>query len=282
MGDRIVIVKKKKGHGHGHHGGSWKVAYADFVTAMMAFFLVMWIMGMDQGTRNMVQGYFQNPVGFRRDYFSGGSNPMMIGSAVVNLEFQNALIYRRQEDERRLRQAAQEIEDQLAALGILEEANADVEIVVTDEGLRIELMETGAQDALFASGSALLQPALRDVLAAVAAQIADLPNGVIIEGHTDAAPFGRPDYTNWELSADRANAARRVLLETGMPLESLNEVRSLADRKLKYPDQPLDARNRRITLLLPYNTPDPTEAEQAIADAAAGSTEGESGGGGSP
>jgi chemotaxis protein MotB len=125
------------------------------------------------------------------------------------------------------------------------------------------MRETGAGDPFFDRSSSTLKPALRSVLALVAAQIAQLPNGVVIEGHTDAVPFGRLNYTNWELSVDRANAARRVLVEAGMPADHLVEVRGHADRQLKLTAQPTDARNRRISLLLPFDSPDPTEAELA-------------------
>ena len=139
-GGKIIIVKKKKGGDHGHHGGSWKVAYADFVTAMMAFFMVMWIMGMDDGVKNMVQGYFQNPVGFKRS-FSGGRNPLSAGNALVHMNLQDVIILRRQEEERLLEETAARIEmslGQLDAVGL----DASIEIVLTDQGLRIEIMET--------------------------------------------------------------------------------------------------------------------------------------------
>ena len=265
-GGKIVIVKKKKVRGRGHHGGSWKVAYADFVTAMMAFFMVMWIMGMDEGVKNMVQGYFQNPVGFKRS-FSGGRNILSSGNSLMNMQLQEVIILRRQEEEERLRQTASRIQMSLDQLGVVEGLDAAIEIVVTDQGLRIEMMETGAGETFFDQSSSTLKPALRRVLGIIAGQIALLPNGVVIEGHTDAVPFGRADYSNWELSTDRADAARRVLIDAGMPADHLMELRGYAHRQLKIVEQPRDPRNRRISLLLPFDTPDPTAAELARGEA---------------
>jgi chemotaxis protein MotB len=266
MRSKIVIVKKKKAAHGGHHGGSWKVAYADFVTAMMAFFMVMWIMGMEQGVKDMVQGYFQNPVGFKRS-FSGGRNILSQGNSLQNLQLQDVIILRRREEEQRLQQAAQAIQTRLEDLGLLDSLEAVVEVVVTDEGLRIELMETGAGDTFFDRASATLKPALRDVLSLIALQIAGLPNGVVIEGHTDRMPFGRTNYSNWELSVDRANGARRVLVEAGMPADHVVEVRGYADRELKLADAPYDPRNRRISLLLPFDTQDPAQLQAGAAPA---------------
>jgi len=250
-GKKIIVIKKKvKGHG-GHHGGSWKVAYADFVTAMMAFFLVMWIMGMDEGVRNMVQGYFTNPVGFRRA-FSGGANPLSVGSSPMSADVQGLMVLSRRDQQQAFEDVAGQIKDKLSRKGLLEDLGADVEIVVTDEGLRIELMETGEEEILFSSGSAELKPRLGSVLATIGEELDKLPNDVVVEGHTDAIPFGRPGYTNWELSVDRANAARRALLAGGLATRHISEVRGYADKKLKVPSTPTDPHNRRISLLLPF------------------------------
>ena len=260
MNDRkIIIVKKKKAPHAAHHGGSWKVAYADFVTAMMAFFMVMWIMGMDQGVKDMVQGYFQNPVGFKRS-FSGGRNIVSQGNSIINMQLQDAIIMRRQEEQQRLEDAAAGIMDRLSELGLVDDLDAMVQVVVTDQGLRIEMMETGGQEAFFDQASSELTPALRRVLELVAAEVAQLQNGVVIEGHTDGVPFGGVNYSNWELSVDRANVARRVLRAGGVPEDHVIEVRGHADRQLKFADVPSDPRNRRISLLLPYDSPDPEAA----------------------
>jgi chemotaxis protein MotB len=130
---------------------------------------------------------------------------------------------------------------------------AHVEVVVTQSGLRIELIEGDAGDTFFALGSARMQPACRDALVVIGQELAKLRNPVVIEGHTDAAPYA-PDvtYTNWELSADRANAARRVLEAAGLDPDRLEEVKGLADRDLRDPQNPLSPINRRISILLPF------------------------------
>ncbi len=250
-GRKIIVIRKKKGGHDEEHGGAWKVAYADFVTAMMAFFLVMWIMGMDQGVKDMVEGYFSNPVGFKRA-FSGGSNPMSAGTDPSNLDLRRAVLMTREAQRVQFQRAAEEIGEKLMERGLLGGMEAAVEIVVTEQGLRIELMETGEGETFFDKASARLKPALRSVLALVGPELQALPNPVVVEGHTDALPFGSPGYSNWELSVDRANAARRVLLEAGLNGERIMEVRGYAERELKNPDDPLDPRNRRISVLLPF------------------------------
>ncbi|MDH5590332.1 MAG: hypothetical protein OEZ37_09820, partial [Gemmatimonadota bacterium] len=194
-GGRIIIVKKKKKAHHAHHGGSWKVAYADFVTAMMAFFLVMWIMGMDQGVKDMVQGYFQNPVGFKRA-FSGGRNPMSAGNFIVNLADNQSIILNRQQQERQFQEVIEEIERRIEESGLLDHADANVEMVITQDGLRIEFMETGQGATFFEKSSADLTPALRQVLQVVGSQLGRVPGDVILEGHTDALAFPGVEYSN--------------------------------------------------------------------------------------
>jgi chemotaxis protein MotB len=250
-GKKIIVVRKKKAGHAPHHGGSWKVAYADFVTAMMAFFLVMWIMSMDQGVKDLVQGYFQNPVGFKRT-FSGGTNPLSAGNSITNMEIKRTVILNRRQQEKKFEAAAQEIRGRLQDEGLMKGLDADVQIVITDEGLRIELMETGAGDVFFDKASAQLKPALKKVLEVVGSVLTQVPGEVVVEGHTDSLPFGGKGYSNWELSVDRANAARRELETSGLEGSRLTEVRGYADRQLKIPDQPLDPRNRRISVLLPY------------------------------
>ncbi len=264
-GKKIIIVKKKIGGHEGHHGGSWKVAYADFVTAMMAFFMVMWIMGMDQGVKNMVQGYFQNPVGFKRGY-SGGRNVLSQGSSVVNPNNLPVLLLRRWEEKRVLEEAASAIRASLEQAGITDDMGGAVEFVMTEQGLRIEMMETGEGETFFERSSAQLKPALRVVLGLVAEGLSDLPNDFVVEGHTDALPFGRPTYSNWELSVDRANGARRVLALDGLPERRFAEVRGYADRQLKVPNAPRDPRNRRISVLLPFTTKIETDNSADIID----------------
>lgn len=248
---RIVIVKKAKRVKAGGHGGSWKVAYADFVTAMMAFFLVMWIMGMDEGVREMVEGYFSNPVGFRQS-FSGGTNPMSAGNAPIPLEVRNYMLLTRSEQTESFRDAMSEMSAEIQAALDDGELSADVEMTVSDGGLRIEIMERAGGDAFFELGSAEIKESLRAVLRTVVDELAALPNAVILEGHTDGRGFQRSGYGNWELSSDRAHAARRALVGFGLADDRIVEVRGYADRRLKRPELPFAPENRRISLLLPY------------------------------
>jgi len=262
-GKTIIVIRKKKGSESERHGGSWKVAYADFVTAMMAFFLVMWIMSMDQGVKDMVQGYFQNPVGFKRS-FSGGRNILSQGNSITNLDIRRTVILNREAQEKRFTKVADAITTSIAKEGLVNGVNADVEVVITDEGLRIEMMETGSGATFFDNASAELKPTLRKVLEVVGRELRKLPNDVVVEGHTDARPFGGTTYTNWELSVDRANAARRVLLDAGLPVLRLTGVRGYADRQLKIPDDPRDPRNRRISILLPFFELDEKTAQKVV------------------
>lgn len=250
--DRVVIVvtKKKKGGG-GHHGGSWKVAYADFVTAMMAFFLVMWIVGMDSSARDLVQGYFNNPVGFRRA-FGAGADPTSEGSTPVPSDLQRIPLFIRQMEERRFGAVRDEIVRELEALEGTEGLESQIEVVVTPDGLRIELREGPGGETFFTVGSDQLKPAAHAALIVIARSVEALPNRMVIEGHTDSAPYPSASYTNWELSSDRANAARRVLVEGGLDPAKIEEVRGHADRE-PLPDlSPLDPSNRRVTILIPY------------------------------
>ena len=248
---RVVIVKRIKKKGGGHHGGSWKVAYADFVTAMMAFFLVMWIMGMDEGVREVVEGYFSNPVGFRQS-FSGGRNPLSSGNAPIPMEVRNYMLLSRGEQTEQFNEAAEAMSQELESAIQSGRLAAEFEITVADGGLRIELMEQSESDAFFQVGAAGVRENLRSVLGAIVDELQSLPNPIALEGHTDGRGFPGDGYSNWELSSDRANAARRTLIELGLPADRIAEVRGYADRKLKRPEAPFAAENRRISLLLPY------------------------------
>ena len=248
-----IIVKRVKKGGHGgHHGGSWKVAYADFVTAMMAFFMVMWLLGMDQHTRQAIEGYFTNPAGFKKG-FGSGSSPIANGASPVHVADAQIKLMIHRSEEKAFGQAAEKIRGKLeGAKGSL--GNAKFEVTVADEGLRIELIEDGPGDTFFPSGSAAVKPGLREGIELIASELVPLHNAVIVEGHTDASRYSaQTNYTNWELSADRANAARRVLEEAGFPAARIHEVRGMADTRPRVPNDPFAAQNRRITLVLPFS-----------------------------
>ncbi len=251
----IVIRKRDKGHG-GHHGGSWKVAYADFVTAMMAFFLVMWIMGMDQDVKDLVQGYFNNPLGTNRE-ISHGLNPATTGSLIRTGFGSGVPVASSSPHLAELELVARNLEERFDSLG-LHDLGAEVEVVVTPEGLRIEIMELSDEEVFFEKGSAGVRPTLRRILTTITEELGDMPLPLVVEGHTDARPFARPGpYGNWELSVDRANAARRVMVEGGFAEGQFSEVRGYADRRPRVAADPLAARNRRVTLLMPVQRPVP-------------------------
>lgn len=254
---KIIIVKKVKKQHAAHHGGSWKVAYADFVTAMMAFFMVMWILGMDDKVKQAVEGYFTNPVGMRKGY-STGSSPLSSGSSPGRVRSTPVRMVTRSFEEQRFREIAKRLEATLRNAG-LGATGANIQVIVTDQGLRIELVEGPDGETFFAFGSAQLKPAAARALALVAEELKESAAGVVVEGHTDAAPFGSHGYSNWELSSDRANAARRVLEANGLGDGRIGEVRGYADHDLRNPKNPLDRANRRISILLPFSTPTPEE-----------------------
>jgi chemotaxis protein MotB len=262
---KIIIIKKKKAHGGGHHGGSWKVAYADFVTAMMAFFMVMWILGMDDKVKQAIEGYFANPVGYKKGY-GAGSSPIGSGESPASRQRPPLRLVIRSTETRKFSDLAERLRAKVAKNAGLQKLNAKVEVSIQKDGLRVELIETGTGETFFPSGSALMKPVATLALQLITTELMDLNNSVIVEGHTDAAPFGHDaSYTNWELSADRANAARRVLEAGGLPRARLIEVRGLADKHLRLPNAPLDPQNRRISILLPFNSL-PEQPEMISAD----------------
>ena len=253
-GKKIVIVKKKvAGHG-GHHGGSWKVAYADFVTAMMAFFMVMWILGMDDKTKQAIEGYFANPVGYKKGY-GAGSSPLSTGTAPTNVQKTPLRMIVRSTEQRTFEQLKDAILQKVAANDSLKALKALVDVQVTNDGLRIELVETGAGDVFFPTGSAKMKSATMLALQLIGTELTTLQHPVILEGHTDAAAFGTAggSYGNWELSADRANAARRILESVGLRDGRIVEVRGYAATKPRIVNDPLSAANRRISILLPFS-----------------------------
>jgi chemotaxis protein MotB len=241
--EQVIIIKKKGGHGHGHHGGAWKVAYADFVTAMMAFFLVMWLVSQKQEVKANVASYFRDP-----GAFDGGQGvlPGVQTSAAVEPKAPSP-----EAATEALERAAEDVRHALEALPRYDELSRRIDVIVTEEGLRIELREA-PDDGFFASGSAAMKADTVQLLQVIAAELGKLSNRVAVEGHTDSAPYAAQggQYTNWELSADRANAARRVLVGSGMQPSQVEAVRGYADRRLRTPDTPLDPSNRRISIIV--------------------------------
>lgn len=255
----VVVIRKKPGHG-GHHGGAWKVAYADFVTAMMALFIVLWLMTSSEQTKKAIGGYFTDPKGYGKQV-----GTTMAGSG-------EALALTRLD----MNQIKAKLEEALRRAPEFKALQDHIQMTVTGEGLRIELLET-EKGMFFGSGSAEPSEFGADLLSRLAKELGHLPNGVLIEGHTDATPFGsgRTQYTNWELSADRANAARRLMEQTGLRANQVTEVRGFADQRLRNIKDPKDASNRRISVIVRYLSSDqPAAAADAKTDSKTGTREG--------
>jgi chemotaxis protein MotB len=248
-----IIIKKKKVHGHGHHGGAWKVAYADFVTAMMAFFLVMWILGMSQETREVIQGYFRDPIGFSKNPPKTSVNIGPTNQAMTSPSVLKEVEAAKQQESVEMAQMQEKVDAALHSdeeLAKLEEAGA-VETRIVPEGLQIELAENEVNSELFfALGRAEVRPQARRVLAAVAPVLAGFDRPLVIDGHTDARPLpGEMD--NLELSTDRANSVRRLLRHGGVPEAQLLMVRGFGARKPRRPEDPYHFSNRRVSILIP-------------------------------
>ncbi len=246
--DIPIIVKRKKKGGHGgHHGGAWKVAYADFVTAMMALFIVLWIVGQSKQVKQYVANYFKDPGAFFENTKGGG---MFQGNSVMNTT--QTVDENLQRETKRLQEAAESIVKGLQRDSTLKGLLKQMAIEMTDEGLRIHLYES-AQNAYFDIGTARLKPEAVGIITAIGKEVGALSNKVVLEGHTDARPYSSvAGYTNYELSADRANAARRVLMTSGLNPQQVSEVRGYADTKIRDRNRPFDEANRRITILIQF------------------------------
>lgn len=230
----VIIIKKVKGHG-GHHGGAWKVAYADFVTAMMALFIVLWLLTTSEQTKKAIGGYFQDPSGNGK---LAGTTQAGIGDAMQVREDDLELLKKRLE-----KAMSQQVQD-------FEKLRDYVSLTVTEEGLRIELIEN-AKGVFFDSGSATPSKLGETLFAKLAEQLGSLPHLIVVEGHSDARPFTRlAGYSNWELSTDRANSARRIMQLHGLRTDQITQVRGYADQQLRRHDAPEDPSNRRISILV--------------------------------
>ena len=230
----IIVIKRVSGHG-GHHGGAWKVAYADFVTAMMSLFIVLWLMNSSEKIRKAVAGYFNDPKGTASLM---GTTMTGTGETVQAANSDN------------LQKLKDKLEQEIKARKELEKLRKQIEITITPEGLRIELIED-KNGTFYESGSARLSDNGQELLALLASELKTLPNNLLIEGHTDAAQYsGVATYTNWELSADRANAARRLLQQDGVRSNQVTQVRGYADQLLRVKNNPFDPSNRRISILV--------------------------------
>ncbi|MGA2080482.1 MAG: flagellar motor protein MotB [Holophaga sp.] len=270
---KVKFVKKKGGHGAAH-GGAWKVAYADLVTAMMSFFLLMWLLNnTSSNTKAGIAGMFQDPNFFNtqkgkailQEYqlqksgiLPGGKGMKQPGEGegggpVVEEDTGDA-------ERQRMEETAQAISKAFNEDKLLETFKDQISFDFTDEGLRIQIQDKVNQ-VLFDSGSSKLKPYTLSILKEIAEELGKLPNHIIIGGHTDSTKYPNPSYTNWELSADRANAARRVLESSGVHAGQVQRVTGYADTIPLENHAPLDPQNRRISIVVLSSATEKAEVE---------------------
>ena len=266
-----IIIKRIKKSGHAVHGGAWKIAYADFVTAMMAFFLLMWLLGSTaKGDLQGISDYFSSPlkVAMAGGDGAGNSSSVMTGGGTDltktagqvrrsaadeererRKSIESAKAERAKQDAARIKALQSKIDAMITENPRLNEYKSQIRIDVTPDGLQIQIVDNQNRP-MFDSGSALVKPYMRDILREIGAALGGVENRISLAGHTDSAPYGNSDrgYSNWELSADRANASRRELVSAGMPDAKLGRVVGLAASDLLEPDNPRAPANRRITI----------------------------------
>ena len=268
-----IIVKRIKRGGHAHHGGAWKIAYADFVTAMMAFFLLMWLLGSTtEGDKKGIADYFSSPLkiallssgsgaGDSSHVIRGGGQDLTRTTgqvkrgeiaaerAHVNLKALKAEQIRA--EIARLEDLKNKVEQRMRANAKLNQLAGQIRLDMTRDGLRIQIVDDQNRP-MFDSGSAIVKPYMRELLREIGNVLAEVPNHLTLEGHTDSASFGGGDrgYSNWELSADRANSSRRELIAGGLPDDRVLRVQGLASSALFNKDDPLSPVNRRISIIV--------------------------------
>ncbi|MFL6451217.1 MAG: flagellar motor protein MotB [Bryobacteraceae bacterium] len=251
----IIVIKKKSGHA-GHHGGAWKVAYADFVTAMMALFIVLWLMHASPEVQKAVGGYFKDPSGTAS---KTGTNVAGAGLGVTL-------------DKKNIDHLKDKLEQAIKNNPEFEKLKDNVEITVTGEGLRIELVES-EKGLFFESGQPLPTGTGKDLLVKLAQELGRINSPVALEGHTDSQSYGADGYTNWELSSDRANAARRIMQSAGLKPGQVSQVRGFADQQLRVPDKPDSPSNRRVSIILQYRSAEPAKNEKPAGEHPKGSSD---------
>ncbi|MEP7296339.1 MAG: flagellar motor protein MotB [Burkholderiales bacterium] len=267
-----IIIKRVKKGGHAVHGGAWKIAYADFVTAMMAFFLLMWLLGSTtEGDKKGLADYFGSPLkiamgggtgsGDSSSVVKGGGTDLTRADGQVNkgdieakrktLQLKALKADQRRAEMSRLESLKKHVEDVLEANPKLAALKSQIRLEMTRDGLRIQIIDEQSR-AMFDSGSAVVKPYMRELLREIGGVLAEVPNRLTLEGHTDAQPFGAGErgYSNWELSSDRANASRRELGLGGLPDDRVLLVQGMASSVLFEPTDPTGAVNRRISILV--------------------------------
>ena len=268
-----IIIKRVKKTAHAAHGGAWKIAYADFMTAMMAFFLLMWLLGSTaQGELQGIADYFNSPLkvammggegsGNSSSVIPGGGNDLTKVHGQVRRSDSERDKQRKasaeqvkaaaaKQDEIRIKALQSKIDAIITNTPRLNEFRSQIRIDLTPDGLQIQIVDDKNRP-MFDSGSALVKPYMRDILRDIGAALGEVENRISLAGHTDSAVYGNGDrgYSNWELSADRANASRRELVAAGMPDAKLSRVVGLAASDLLEPDNPRAPANRRITITI--------------------------------
>jgi chemotaxis protein MotB len=289
-----IIIKRIKKSGHAAHGGAWKIAYADFVTAMMAFFLLMWLLGSTtDGDKKGIADYFQSPlkIALAGGSGSGDSNSILKGggesltSTVGQVKkgeveaTRNTINLHKLKEEQiraevaRLENLKQEIQQKLQGNEKLKDISSQIRLDMTRDGLRIQIVDDQNRP-MFASGSAQIAPYMKDLLREIGSVLTEVPNRLTLEGHTDAQPFpgGDRGYSNWELSSDRANASRRELIAGGLADDRVLRVQGLASSQPFDEKDPLASTNRRISIIVMNREAEDrmfrTEPEQSAAEPA--------------
>lgn len=254
-----IIIKRIKKVAHAHHGGAWKVAFADFMTAMMAFFMVMWLVGQKPEVREAVAGFFQDPGNFNRQgaegVLKGSSSILPTENPPLNITKNEESLENKDEQEQiKLTLTAKKLVEELKKQDAFKNLEKNIKITMTSEGLRVILNESKDSPAFFEPGSAKLLQKSAIILITIAREFGKLSNEIVVEGHTDASFNGSRTYSNWELSADRANAARQLMDVSGFRKNQVREVRGFADRFPMIKDNPNDQRNRRVSIVLLYKS----------------------------
>jgi chemotaxis protein MotB len=268
-----IIIKRVKKGGHAAHGGAWKIAYADFVTAMMAFFLLMWLLGSTtEGDKKGISDYFQSPLkvalqggsgaGASNSVINGGGNDLTQSAgqskrgdgadkSAKKMSGDKNKVETAMRDAKRLAALSAKIAGVISNNPKLSEFNSQIRLEITPDGLQIQIVDDQRRP-MFDSGSAVVKPYMREILREIGIALTDVENKISLDGHTDRAAYGNSarGYSNWELSADRANATRRELAASGMPEEKLARVVGMGSSLPLEPDNPLSPGNRRISILV--------------------------------
>ena len=267
-----IIIKRIKKGGHARHGGAWKIAYADFVTAMMAFFLLMWLLGSTtEGDKKGIADFFNAPLkvalmggsgaGDSSHVVRGGGSDFTRTTGQVKdgdvpakrklLNIKSLEAEQKRAEIARLEALKKRVEDAIAANPKLAAMKSQIRLDMTRDGLRIQIVDEQNRP-MFDSGSAIVKPYMHDLLREIGRSLTDVPNRITLEGHTDAQPFGGGErgYSNWELSSDRANASRREIVAGGLPEDRMLLVQGMASSRLFLPGDPASPMNRRISVIV--------------------------------